>query len=76
MDQVPASDAERRAWLGNWRKSLWDAEPFRAKLIEIYGADRGNKIKYCEALQDSEYGTRLTKENISYYFPFLKSAVK
>ena len=76
MDQVPASDSERRAWLGKWRKSLWDAEPFRAKLIEIYGADRGSKIKYCEALQDSEYGTRLTKENIGYYFPFLKSAVK
>ncbi len=76
MDQVPATDAERREWLGKWRKSLWDAEPFRAKLIEIYGADRGSKIKYCEALQDSEYGTRLTKENISYYFPFLTSAVK
>jgi N-acetylglucosamine malate deacetylase 1 len=71
LDQVPASDAERRAWLGKMWKSNWDADPFRAKLVELYGAERGNKIKYCEAFQDSEYGTRLTKENLHYYFPFL-----
>jgi len=71
LDQVPAGDAERRAWLGKMWKSSWDAEPFRAKLIELYGTDRGSKVKYCEAFQDSEYGTRLTKENIHYYFPFL-----
>jgi len=75
LDKVPATDAERREWLGKMRKSLWDAEPFRTKLIEIYGAERGGKIRYCEALQDSEYGTRLTKENIGYYFPFLETAV-
>lgn len=76
LDQVPASDTDRRAWLGKERKSLWDAEPFRSKLIEIYGVERGSKIKYCEAFQDSEYGTRLTKENISYYFPFLETGRK
>lgn len=75
-DQVPASDAERRDWLGNWRKSLWDAEPFRARLIEIYGAERGSQVRYCEVFQDSEYGTPLTKDNMSYYFPFMKPAVK
>jgi N-acetylglucosamine malate deacetylase 1 len=72
LDQVPKSDAERRIWLGNTRKSASDATPYRAKLIEFYGNEKGNKIKYCEAFQDSGYGTALTKENISLYFPFLK----
>jgi LmbE family N-acetylglucosaminyl deacetylase len=72
LDQVPATDEERRAWMGEQRKPYSDAEPFRSKLIELYGAERGSKIKYCEAFQDSEYGTRLTRENIDYYFPFLK----
>jgi LmbE family N-acetylglucosaminyl deacetylase len=74
LDQVPVKDDERRAWMAKLRKHGSDAEPFRSKLIELYGAERGKKIKYCEAFQDSEYGTRLTKENINYYFPFLPIA--
>jgi len=73
LDQVPATDAERRAWLGKSRMARSDAEPFREKLIEEYGKEKGSKIKYCEAFQDSEYGTRLTKQNMEYYFPFLKT---
>jgi len=42
------------------------------KLIEIYGPEKGAKIKYCEAFEDSGYGAKLTKENLLYYFPFLK----
>jgi LmbE family N-acetylglucosaminyl deacetylase len=72
LDQVPASDADRRKWLGETRKGGSDATPFRDKLIEIYGPERGAKIKYCEAFEDSGYGAKLTKENLTYYFPFLK----
>jgi LmbE family N-acetylglucosaminyl deacetylase len=74
LDQVPASDADRRIWLGKTRSAGSDAEPYRDKLIELYGNQRGAQIKYCEAFQDSGYGARLTKENMSYYFPFLKIA--
>jgi LmbE family N-acetylglucosaminyl deacetylase len=70
LDQVPVSDSERRAWLGETRKSGSNADPYRDKLIELYGSKRGSKIKYCEAFQDSGYGIKLTKENIFYYFPF------
>lgn len=71
LDQVPASDSDRRIWLGKrWKKSS-NAEPFRDILIQEYGKEKGSKINYCEAFEDSQYGTRLTKENISYYFPFL-----
>lgn len=72
LDQVPASDSDRRKWLGETRKPGSSADPYREKLIEIYGAEKGKKIKYCEAFEDSGYGTRLTKENLYFYFPFLK----
>jgi len=72
LDKVPASDGDRRAWLGETRKGGSNAAPYREKLIEQYGYERGSKIKYCEAFQDSGYGTRLTRENISFYFPFYK----
>ena len=72
LDQVPASDADRRKWLGEQRKSGSDATAYRDKLIEIYGPEKGAKIKYCEAFEDSGYGAKLTKENLFYYFPFLK----
>jgi N-acetylglucosamine malate deacetylase 1 len=70
LDQVPATEKERRAWLGSRREFESGADQFRDKLNELYGKERAAKIKYCEAFQDSEYGTRLTKENIKYYFPF------
>jgi len=70
LNDVPKTDAERRIWLGQTRKSGSDATPYKEKLIELYGREKGAEIKYCEAFQDSGYGTRITKENISYYFPF------
>jgi len=70
LDQVPATEKERRIWLGKTWGQRSNAEPFRAKLIELYGKEKGSKIKSCEAFQDSGYGTRLTEKNIKYYFPF------
>lgn len=70
LDEVPATDSERREWLGRTRKSGSEATRYRDKLIEQYGQEKGSEIKYCEAFQDSGYGTRLTKENLKHYFPF------
>jgi N-acetylglucosamine malate deacetylase 1 len=70
LENVPASDSDRRAWMGEQRKRGSNADPYRDKLIELYGKKKGEKIKYCEAFQDSGYGTRLNSENLSYYFPF------
>ena len=73
LDQVPISDRERRIWLGEtWKNDVSSsATPYKNKLIELYGNEI--EIKYCEAFQDSQYGTRLTKENLYFYFPFLSS---
>lgn len=70
LDMVPAGDRERREWLGKTRILGSNAEPYREKLIELYGKEKGSKIKYCESFQDSGYGARLTKENMKLYFPF------
>lgn len=70
LADVPSGDAARREWLGKTRKNSSDASPYRDKLIEQYGPEKGAAIKYCEAFQDSGYGTRLTKENLKVYFPF------
>jgi len=70
LDQVPATEKERRLWLGKIWGSRSNAEPFRNELIEHYGKEKGSKIKFCEPFQDSGYGTRLTEKNIRYYFPF------
>jgi LmbE family N-acetylglucosaminyl deacetylase len=70
LDQVPATEKERRIWLGKTWESRSNAAPFRDILIEHYGKEIGSKIKFCEAFQDSGYGTRLTKENMKFYFPF------
>jgi N-acetylglucosamine malate deacetylase 1 len=70
LDQVPEGNQERRAWLGEWRKSGSNADPYRKKLEELYGRQKGRAINYAECFQDSEYGTRLTKANMNNYFPF------
>ena len=72
LDQVPEGDRERRAWMGERRKGGSSAEPYRDKLVELYGQQRGRRINYAECYQDSEYGTRLTKENLRHYFPFFE----
>jgi N-acetylglucosamine malate deacetylase 1 len=70
LDKVPAGDKERREWLGKTWGRRSDAGPFRDILIKHYGKEKGSKVKFCEAFEDSGYGTRLTEKNIKHYFPF------
>ena len=71
LNSVPKSDADRRAWLGELMKRRSNATAYRIKLTELYGTEKGSAIQYCETFQDSGYGTRLTKDNMKVYFPFL-----
>ncbi len=70
LDQVPEGDNERLAWLTErWsRRSI--ADPYREKLIELYGREGGARVNFAECFQDSEYGVRLTRDNMNRYFPF------
>jgi LmbE family N-acetylglucosaminyl deacetylase len=72
LEQVPKNDLERRAWMAASRKkdSAAVADQYRAKLIELYGEEKGARIRYAEAFEDSEYGSPLTPENLKVLFPF------
>lgn len=72
LAEVPKEKAERREWLAKDIRSAAEviANKFRDKLIALYGEEKGSKIKYAEAFEDSEYGTRLSKENFPILFPF------
>lgn len=75
LDQVPKNLTTRRKWLGeDYKKNSNGAFLYRDKLVEIYGERNASRVKYVEAFEDSCYGSQLTKDNLTYYFPFLKSA--
>ena len=46
------------------------ARAYRAKLKELYGAERGESIQYAEAFEISEYGRRPNAEESRRLFPF------
>jgi len=72
LDQVPTGAKERRAWLGEmWKPfSAGTADLYREKLIELYGKEKAQKIKYAEAFENSEYGSKLDAESMKRLFPF------
>ncbi len=73
LDQVPAGDAERRAWLGErLRKRLRPlADRYRDLLVQTYGPQAGPKVEYAEAFEASEYGAPLDAAARARLFPFL-----
>ena len=72
LDQVPGDPSQRRAWLASrWKpRSARTADGYRAKLIELYGSDKGSKIQYAEAFELSEYGSRPDLTALKRLFPF------
>ena len=72
---VPKQGAEREAR----RKALRDrfarraesvANKYRAKLIELYGEEKGKKIRYAEAFELCEYGGQASPDELKQLFPF------
>ena len=46
------------------------ADRFRPRLLELYGPDRGAKVKYAEAFEVCEYGRQPDQAEIRRLFPF------
>jgi LmbE family N-acetylglucosaminyl deacetylase len=73
LDQVPAGEAERRAWLveriGRRLRPL--ADRYRERVVATYGAEHGNRVRYIEAFEVSEYGSPLDDAARARLFPFL-----
>jgi len=48
------------------------ANQYRSKLIELYGQDKGKKVRYAEAFELCEYGNRASTEKLKELFPSFK----
>jgi len=46
------------------------ADRYRAKLIELYGQEKGSRIKHAEAFELCEYGRRPSPDDLRKLFPF------
>ncbi len=75
LADVPADLGARRAWLRKHHEPRLrrQAELYRARLVELYGAQRGRAIQYAESFEACEYGTPLTAENRARLFPFFEN---
>ena len=73
LEQVPAADAERRAWFGqrHWRRFEAVAEEARETLVRLYGEKHGRAVRTAETVMLSEYGRRLPAAERRSLFPFL-----
>jgi LmbE family N-acetylglucosaminyl deacetylase len=70
LDQVPKDPAARRAWLEKER-TFRIGPAVRAALVKYYGPDAGAKVRYAEAFEICEYGSRPDHAGILRLFPFL-----
>jgi len=75
LKEVPESDADRRRWLEEsvFPRRNWGLEgAYRDRVIELYGEEKANSIRYIEAFELCEYGQQigLDKKSISEIFPF------
>lgn len=75
-DEVPAGDAERRAWLSGRMAALAGkiAARYRGRLVSDYGIDQGELITRAEAFEGCEYGAPLDDRARARLFPFLPAA--
>jgi LmbE family N-acetylglucosaminyl deacetylase len=72
-DVPPRDDVTaRKAWLREkWiTRQAGEAKRYRAALVEWYGEETGNAVKYAEAFEVCEYGRRPTREDLKRLFPF------
>jgi len=68
----PENPNEWRSWLRDQLEAELShaADLYRDRLIELYGKEKGERIKYAEAFEVCEYGSPLTEANRKRLFPF------
>jgi LmbE family N-acetylglucosaminyl deacetylase len=68
---VPAGDKEREAFLleNVRRRNIGVANQYRARLVELYGKERGEKVQYAEAFQLGQYGRQASIDELKKMFP-------
>jgi hypothetical protein len=73
--RLPKNEEERSAARDRVRESFKRraarvADNCREKLIELYGKEQGEQVRYAEAFEICEYGRQPTKEELRKLFPF------
>ena len=73
--RLPGNQEQREAALQRVRDSFRRrfarvADNCRDKLVELYGEEQGQKVKYAEAFEICEYGRQPNKEELRRLFPF------
>lgn len=70
-EPIPEERNARLVWLKNeWNSYLAGvADKYRTQLINRYGEEKGESIKYAEAFEFCEYGSILDKKQIDILFP-------
>jgi LmbE family N-acetylglucosaminyl deacetylase len=73
LEEVPADPTARKAWLGDRlaRRISPLADRYRDLIVQIYGSERGPKVRYVEAFEVSEVGAALDRATYARLFPFL-----
>lgn len=68
---IPAGDREREAQLleNVKRRSEAVANKYRDRLVALYGAEVGQKVKYAEAFQLGQYGRQVTVDELKALLP-------
>jgi LmbE family N-acetylglucosaminyl deacetylase len=72
LEEVPKGKAERLDWTRRRTERRYHgvAERFRSRLVEELGPEKGKGVKYAEAFEICEYGSRPSKEELQRLFPF------
>jgi len=69
LDKVPKDPAARKEWLSKLRGGAV-TPAVRAALAKWYGEEAAKKIRYAEAFEICEYGSRPSEADIRRLFPF------
>lgn len=76
-EPVPTTLEGRKAFIEKYwmvPRKKFDAERFRARLVEVYGQSLAAQISHIEAYELSEYGYQPSAKEVDQLFPFLPKA--
>jgi LmbE family N-acetylglucosaminyl deacetylase len=73
LENVPKDAAARRRWLRETRAGQ-PTSAVRVALVKWYGPEKAKAVRYAEAFEICEYGTRPDEAMIRKLFPFLPNA--
>lgn len=71
FDEVPKDKSARKVWLQKRFEQRTPTPEIRASLVKWFGDDKGNKVKWAEALEICEYGKQPKEADLKALFPVL-----